>query len=121
MGRNCLIISYYFPPAGGGGVQRWTKLIKYLSPLGWNFTVISAETDTMLPEDNSLVKELPGEIKVIRIHSAQPAKSLQKQQRETSYWKRWLSAFFYITDSRIKWNKYAYPVILEELNRATMM
>lgn len=118
MGRNCLIISYYFPPAGGGGVQRWTKLIKYLSPLGWNFTVISAETDTMLPEDNSLVKELPGEIKVIRIHSAQPAKSLQKQQRETSYWKRWLSAFFYITDSRIKWNKYAYPVILEELNRA---
>ena len=29
MGKKVLIISYYWPPAGGPGVQRWLKFVKY--------------------------------------------------------------------------------------------
>ena len=28
--KKVLIISYYWPPAGGSGVQRWLKFSKYL-------------------------------------------------------------------------------------------
>jgi glycosyltransferase involved in cell wall biosynthesis len=112
-----LIVSYYFPPAGGGGVQRWTKLIKYLSRMDWRFTVISARTDSMLPEDNSLLADIPETTKNIRISNAEPAGRILKQKKETPYWKRWLSAFYHITDSRAKWNLFVLPAILKELDQ----
>jgi glycosyltransferase involved in cell wall biosynthesis len=112
-----LIVSYYFPPTGGGGVQRWTKFIKYLSRMGWRFTVISADSGTRIPEDTSLLLDIPEDTKLIRIAHAEPAGSIQKQQKETPYWKRWLSAFIYITDSRKKWNSQVFPVIIEELDQ----
>mgnify|MGYP001502075515 CR=1 FL=1 len=46
--KNVLIITYYWPPMGGGGVQRWLKTSKYLkNNSDWNpiiFTVKNAET-----------------------------------------------------------------------------
>ncbi|MBK8668833.1 MAG: hypothetical protein IPN89_04915 [Saprospiraceae bacterium] len=32
--EKVLIITYYWPPAGGGGVQRWVKFVKYLRDFG---------------------------------------------------------------------------------------
>ena len=34
--KRVLIIAYYWPPAGGGGVQRWLKFAKYLPEFGWD-------------------------------------------------------------------------------------
>ena len=33
--RKVLIITYYWPPSGGAGVQRWLKFVKYLRNFGW--------------------------------------------------------------------------------------
>lgn len=41
---KALIVSFYFPPAGGGGVQRPLKLAQYLPALG-------IETHVLAPED----------------------------------------------------------------------
>ena len=46
MNRKVLIITYYWPPAGGGGVQRWVKFAKYLKFFGWEpiiYTVSNAD------------------------------------------------------------------------------
>jgi glycosyltransferase involved in cell wall biosynthesis len=114
--RNCLIVSYYFPPAGGGGVQRWVKFIKYLSKEEWRFTVIAARPDYILPEDKTLLRDIPDQARIIRIAGADPAGRLEKLNKEASYWKRWISAFIHITDSRAQWNSTALSVICNELN-----
>ena len=66
MVKRGLIISYYFPPAGGGGVQRWTKLIKYLSRWNWQFTVITAQIEPSMSKDESLLQEITRDTKIIR-------------------------------------------------------
>ena len=63
MDKWCLIVSYYFPPVGGAGVQRILKMIKYLSRHQWKFTVISAVGDDELqPIDPTLMDEIPDQI-----------------------------------------------------------
>jgi glycosyltransferase involved in cell wall biosynthesis len=115
--RNCLVVSYYFPPAGGGGVQRWTKFIKYLSNDNWRFTIITAQPDAILAEDKTLLQEIPEKTRIIRIKNAEPAMRFSQALKTASYWKRWLSAFIYVTDSRVRWNATVLPVICTELDR----
>ena len=39
--NRVLLISYYFPPSGGPGVQRVLKFAKYLPDFGWQPTVLT--------------------------------------------------------------------------------
>ena len=41
--KKVLIISYYWPPAGGSGVQRWLKFSKYLLDYGWKPIIVTPE------------------------------------------------------------------------------
>ena len=50
---RALIVSYYFPPAGGGGVQRVLKLCKHLPAFGW-------DVDVLAPDDPKWVRARPG-------------------------------------------------------------
>ena len=101
-----LIISYYFPPAGGGGVQRWLKLVKYLSRCDWEFTVLSADLEGSYQSDKSLLEQIPDSTKIVRIDNAEPG-NLNKKKTSSKfiakYWLRWLSSFYFIPDSRKKW------------------
>lgn len=65
--RSLLIITAYFPPWGGGGVIRMTKLVKYLARLGWTITVICS--DELQPEvvDETLLREIPESVEVLRV------------------------------------------------------
>lgn len=118
MVRRGLIISYYFPPAGGGGVQRWTKFIKYLSRMGWQFTVITKQNAANYPSDESILAELPESLKVIRIQESHQQQKLKTIESNGSYWQRWLSAFFYIPDSRKSWNKILWKKLLSEIDNS---
>ena len=40
--KKILIISYYWPPSGGSGVQRWLNFSNQLSAKGWNMKVFTA-------------------------------------------------------------------------------
>lgn len=67
--KNVLIIAYYFPPIGGGGVQRTLKYVKYLKEFGWNPIVVTVGEDYCFGEkDFSLLDEIPQDIEVLRIN-----------------------------------------------------
>jgi len=68
-----LILSYYWPPSGGSGVQRWMYFAKYLKQLGWEPIVITVdEKQASYPElDQSLLKEVEG-IRVIKTATREP-------------------------------------------------
>jgi len=61
-----LLITYYFPPLGGAGVQRTLKFSKYLLDFGITPVVIAAD-EPGYPTDSSLLNELPQDIEVHRI------------------------------------------------------
>ncbi|MFM7487306.1 MAG: glycosyl transferase, partial [Cytophagales bacterium] len=41
--KKILIITYYWPPFGGSGVQRWLKFVKYLPSFGYQPFVFTPE------------------------------------------------------------------------------
>jgi glycosyltransferase involved in cell wall biosynthesis len=64
--KKVLIITYYWPPGGGAGVQRWLKFVKYLPQFGWTPIVYTPENGEMPVDDKSLMKDIPAGINVIR-------------------------------------------------------
>lgn len=61
-----LIITYYWPPAGGPGVQRWLKFVKYFRDFGIEPVVYVPENPTYPLEDSSLVSEIPEGIEILK-------------------------------------------------------
>jgi hypothetical protein len=67
-----LIISYYFPPSGGPGVQRVLKFVKYLPEFGWEPIVLTVKDGDFPARDESLMNEIPEGTKVFRTHIFEP-------------------------------------------------
>lgn len=70
--KKLLIITYYWPPMGGGGVQRWLKHVKYIREFGWEPIIFTAENPEIGLHDPSLVKEIPEGIETIRQEIFEP-------------------------------------------------
>lgn len=66
MRLRALIITYYWPPSGGSGVQRWLKFVKYFRKFGVEPIVYTPLNPERMAEDNSLLKEIPSDIRVIK-------------------------------------------------------
>lgn len=64
--KKVLIITYYWPPSGGAGVQRWLKFVKYLPEFGWDPIVYTPENPEYPSIDGSLQMEIPDSVKVIK-------------------------------------------------------
>lgn len=64
--KKVLVISYYWPPSGGAGVQRWLKFCKYLRNYGWEPIIYTAENAEYPVLDPSLEREIPDGIQVIK-------------------------------------------------------
>jgi glycosyltransferase involved in cell wall biosynthesis len=76
--KRVLFLAYYFPPAGGAGVQRSVKFARYLPELGYEPVVVTGSGETggrWTPRDESLADELPGEVEVRRVPGPEPAGS----------------------------------------------
>lgn len=120
-----LVITYYWPPAGGAGVQRWLKLSKFLPEYGVLPTVITVdETKATYPIlDESLYGDVHRDVEVIRTNSFEPLKWYGRlvgkkhvpyggfaNVSRRSRWS-WLSRFLrgnlFIPDARKGWNKFA--------------
>ncbi len=122
--KRVLIITYYWPPSGGAGVQRWLKFVKYLGKFGWE-PVIYTPSNPEYPEtDHSLEKDIPQGIETIRQPIWEPYASyklLQGQKKEEkinaaflSEKKKnpfleklsvWIRGNFFIPDARKFWIK----------------
>ena len=70
--KKALIISYYWPPAGGAGVQRWLKFVKYLRLYGWEPIVFTPSNPESPETDESLLKDIPENTEVIKIPIWEP-------------------------------------------------
>lgn len=120
--KKVLIITYYWPPSGGAGVQRWLKFSKYLPKYGWQPIIYTPENPDFTLQDNSLAKDIPKEAIVLKQKIWEPYgfyKALVGQKGKSANagffagdkrsWKQRLSIFirgqFFIPDPRVFWVK----------------
>jgi len=83
--KKALIISYYWPPSGGAGVQRWLKFVKYLREFGWEPVVFCPENPEYPETDISLFKDIPAGTEILRFPIREPYlfyKKLLGQKKE---------------------------------------
>lgn len=124
-----LIITYYWPPSGGAGVQRWLKFSKYLPEFGWQPVILTVDPEyAAYPvTDYSLVADLPESVKVYttpainyfsfykkdktNIPSAGFANNLDNTFK--GKFLRFVRGNFFLPDPRRGWNKYAFKKACE--------
>ncbi len=70
--KRVLIITYYWPPTGGSGVQRWVKFAKYLPQEGWQPVIYTPENPEQLAVDHTLEAEIPQEAEIIKTKITEP-------------------------------------------------
>lgn len=63
--KRVLIITYYWPPTGGSGVQRWVKFAKFLPQYGWQPVVYAPENPERPAVDESLADDIPPEAEIV--------------------------------------------------------
>ena len=64
--KKVLILTYYWPPSGGAGVQRWLKFVKYLQGFNWEPIVYTASNGEIPEIDTSLEKDVPKNITILK-------------------------------------------------------
>jgi glycosyltransferase involved in cell wall biosynthesis len=125
--KPVLIISYYWPPAGGPGVQRWLKFAKYLPQNGYDVTVVVPENPDYPVLDESLLEEIPGNINLIKVNIKEPSRMASKLLRKrtknlqrgilnkkASFIERamvWLRGNFFIPDARVGWKHHVLKAV----------
>jgi len=122
--KRVLIISYYWPPSGGAGVQRWLKFVKYLRNFGWE-PVIYTPGNPEFPElDHSLAKDIPAGIEILKQTIWEPYDTYKKllgqrkdekinaaflsEKKKNSALENlsvWIRGNFFIPDARKFWIK----------------
>ncbi|MDP5061981.1 MAG: glycosyltransferase family 4 protein [Maribacter sp.] len=70
--RKVLVITYYWPPAGGPGVQRWLKFVKYLRDFGVEPVLYIPENPHYPLLDESFVNDIPKDLIIYRHKIKEP-------------------------------------------------
>ena len=121
--KKALIITYYWPPAGGPGVQRWLKFVKYLPEFNIEPIVYVPKNPNYPIIDTSFLSEVASDIKIIkhpisepykfaRILSNKKSKDISKglvpeteKQNIIEKIMLWVRGNFFIPDARVGWVK----------------
>ncbi len=122
--KKVLILTYYWPPGGGAGVQRWLKFVKYLREFGWEPVVYTALNGEMPVLDESLEKDIPKNTTVLKTPIWEPYSiyktfigrkkndkinasflSENKKAGITEKMSVWIRGNFFIPDARKYWVK----------------
>ena len=123
--KKVLIITYYWPPSGGAGVQRWLKFAKYLPEFGWQPVILTVDPSyASYPQpDQSLCAEVGSDClvyttKSFEIYNLYKFISGKKdvhyggfanETKENSFQKisKFVRGNLFLPDPRKGWNKYA--------------
>ena len=123
--KTVLIITYYWPPASGPGVQRWLKMSKFLPEHGFKPLILTVKNGSYPSIDPSLLDEIPDDLQVVRTGTREPFEIFNrlrgKKGKEISVglsgmkgskspvqnFGIWLRANFFIPDARKGWKPYA--------------
>jgi glycosyltransferase involved in cell wall biosynthesis len=76
--KKILIVTYYWPPSGGSGVQRWLKFVKYLDQAGWETIVVTPGNPSFQMSDPSLLHDIPSNTEVIKLPIWEPYDAFYK-------------------------------------------
>ncbi len=79
-----LIVTYYWPPSGGSGVQRWLKFTKYLRDFNIEPIIYTVKDPNYVQEDASLLKDIPEDLEVIRQPIFEPNNYLLNSSKKKS-------------------------------------
>ena len=83
--KRVLVISYYWPPTGGSGVQRWVKFAKYLPAEGWQPVIYTPENPEQLAVDTSLEAEVPQEAEIVKTRIIEPYELYRKFLKKSGH------------------------------------
>jgi len=121
--KKLLIITYYFPPAGGPGVQRWLKFVKYLPEFGVQPIVYIPENPTYPIIDEGLRSQISDKVIIIKnkiwepyqlasVFSKKKTKKIssgifphKKKQTVLDKTFLWIRGNLFIPDARVFWVK----------------
>ena len=117
--KRLLIITYYWPPTGGSGVQRWVKFSKYLPEQGWQPVVYTPENPEQLATDESLLADIPACAEIIKTPILEPysiyrrltggkkGEEVNPVNAQKKNWKQrlslWIRGNCFVPDPRIGW------------------
>ena len=119
--KKVLIVTYYWPPAGGPGVQRWLKFVKYLPDFGIEPIVYIPKNPTYPLIDEGLQKEVSYGTKILRNNIIEPygwasvfskknTKKIssgiipdKKKQSALQRLMLWVRGNLFIPDARVLW------------------
>ena len=129
--KKVLIITYYWPPAGGSGVQRWLKFTKYLPKYDWKPIVYTPENPYFEVKDEALLDDIPFEAEVWKTPIWEPYtlkdKLFGKGERSQSAGVisnkkslknkvlNWVRGNVFIPDPKIYWLKPSVKVLLKKI------
>lgn len=120
--KKVLIITYYWPPAGGPGVQRWLKFVKYLPQFGVE-PIVYCPSNPIYPQtDESLLDEVPNGVTILKQPINEPyklagffskesktiSKGIIPEQKKQSLVQKamlFVRGNFFIPDARKNWIK----------------
>ncbi|MCX5800935.1 MAG: glycosyltransferase family 4 protein [Candidatus Eisenbacteria bacterium] len=114
-----LMFAYFFPPLGGGGVQRTSKFVKYLPSFGWLPAVVTVNERAYWVKDNTLRDDVPSGVDVVRTSAVSVFHLLRfvpgggssggEGQRSGALFSflRKVSSFFLIPDQYVGWVPFA--------------
>jgi glycosyltransferase involved in cell wall biosynthesis len=123
--RKVLIITYYWPPASGPGVQRFLKISKYISDFGWEPVILTVKDSSASSFDISLEKEIGESVQVYKTKTIEPFelynRLLGKKGKQVGagligledkkgFFKKltlYIRANFFIPDARKGWRRFA--------------
>jgi len=70
--KRVLFVAYQFPPAGGIGVHRVVKFVKFLPEFGWSSTVLTVENPSVPIVDESHTADIPDSTRLVRARTLEP-------------------------------------------------
>lgn len=132
--KKALIITYYWPPAGGPGVQRWLKFVKYLPEFNVEPIVYVPENPNYPIVDESLLDEVPDNITILKQPISEPYKFagllskknskriskgiIQRPKNQTLMEKLmlYIRGNFFIPDARKNWVKPSVAYLSNYIN-----
>jgi len=125
MNKKVLIITYYWPPSGGPGVQRVLNFAKYLPRYGWEPIILTVQEGEYPAKDFSLVKEIPAHLKIYKTKTFEPFALFkfisgkkqndsigtyiltEKSSNPIARISKWIRLNMFIPDARVGWKHFA--------------
>jgi len=131
--KKVLIITYYWPPAGGSGVQRWLKFTKYLPKYDWKPIIYTPENPYFEVKDEALLSDIHSDVEVWKTPIWEPytlkdklfGKGSESQSAGVISNKKtlknkvlnWLRGNIFIPDPKVYWVKPSIKILLKKIKK----